>query len=91
MIAVAPRQGVAVRFNQKLNLREGRVDIVVWLQSLGLEQYAAAFGGNDITEAVLPELTAEDLKDLGVDSVGHPSHPPESDCGARRLVVSLSA
>jgi class 3 adenylate cyclase len=70
---VAPRQGVTVRFSedQKLNLREGRVDIAVWLRNLGLEQYAAAFGGNDITEAVLPELTAEDLKDLGVDSVGH--------------------
>ena len=47
------------------------MDVAVWLRSLGLEQYAAAFGGNDITEAVLPELTAEDLKDLGVDSVGH--------------------
>ena len=47
------------------------MDIAAWLRSLGLEQYAAAFGGNDITEAVLPELTAEDLKDLGVDSVGH--------------------
>src|SRR5271169_1832556 len=47
------------------------MDIADWLKGLGLAQYAAAFRENDITEAVLPELTAEDLKDLGVGSVGH--------------------
>jgi class 3 adenylate cyclase len=47
------------------------MDIVVWLRSLGLEQYAAAFRENAITEKLLPGLTAEDLKDLGVSIVGH--------------------
>src|ERR1700756_1809073 len=47
------------------------MDIVVWLRSLGLEEYEAAFRENDIDETVLPGLTHETLKDLGVTSVGH--------------------
>ena len=47
------------------------MDIVVWLRSLGLGQYEAAFRENEIDETVLPNLTAEDLKDLGVGIVGH--------------------
>jgi class 3 adenylate cyclase len=47
------------------------MDVGGWLQSLGLEQYEAAFRDNAITEKVLPNLTAEDLKDLGVGMVGH--------------------
>src|SRR5262249_2889951 len=51
---------------------EGAVmDLAVWLRSLGLEQYEAAFRENAITEKLLPSLTAEDLKDLGVSIVGH--------------------
>jgi class 3 adenylate cyclase len=42
-----------------------------WLRSLGLERYEAAFRENEIDESVLPSLTAEDLKDLGVGIVGH--------------------
>jgi class 3 adenylate cyclase/predicted ATPase len=42
-----------------------------WLRSLGLERYEAAFRENEIDETVLPNLTAEDLKDLGVGIVGH--------------------
>jgi Adenylate and Guanylate cyclase catalytic domain/SAM domain (Sterile alpha motif) len=42
-----------------------------WLRRLGLEQYEAAFRENEISEKVLPNLTAEDLKDLGVGMVGH--------------------
>jgi hypothetical protein len=38
---------------------------------LGLEQYEAAFRENEIDDTVLPRLTAEDLKDLGVSIVGH--------------------
>jgi SAM domain (Sterile alpha motif) len=41
------------------------MDIVVWLRSLGLGKYEAAFRENEIDETVLPNLTAEDLKDLG--------------------------
>ena len=42
-----------------------------WLKALGLERYAAAFEANDVTEDVLPTLTADDLRDIGVISVGH--------------------
>ena len=47
------------------------MDIEGWLRSLGLERYEAAFRENEIDEAVPPNLTAEDLKDLGVGRVGH--------------------
>src|SRR5450631_3357204 len=47
------------------------MDLRDWLRSLGLERYEAAFRENEIDETVLPGLTAEDLKDLGVGIVGH--------------------
>jgi class 3 adenylate cyclase/tetratricopeptide (TPR) repeat protein len=47
------------------------MDLGGWLRQLGLEQYEAAFRENAISEKVLPNLTAEDLKDLGVGMVGH--------------------
>ena len=47
------------------------MDIGGWLRGLGLERYEAAFRENEITEKVLPNLTAEDLRDLGVVIVGH--------------------
>src|SRR6476659_10693099 len=47
------------------------MDVGVWLRRLGLEQYEAAFRENEISKKILPNLTAEDLKDLGVSMVGH--------------------
>ncbi|SDN45951.1 AAA family ATPase [Afipia sp. GAS231] len=47
------------------------MDVGGWLRRLGLEQYEAAFRENEIDDTVLPSLTAEDLKDLGVGFVGH--------------------
>ena len=47
------------------------MDIVLWLRSLGLGKYEAAFRENDIDETVLPGLTHETLKELGVASIGH--------------------
>jgi class 3 adenylate cyclase/tetratricopeptide (TPR) repeat protein len=47
------------------------MDVVDWLRRLGLEQYEAAFRENEVDETILPKLTAEDLKDLGVSIVGH--------------------
>jgi class 3 adenylate cyclase/tetratricopeptide (TPR) repeat protein len=47
------------------------VDTAAWLKSLGLEQYEPAFRENAIDADVLPKLTAEDLKDLGISAVGH--------------------
>ena len=46
------------------------MDVGGWLRKLGLEQYEAAFCENRIDDTVLPSLTAEDLKDLGVGFVG---------------------
>jgi len=50
---------------------ETSVDIATWLHGLGLQQYEQAFRDNAIDVAVLPELTADDLRDLGVGLVGH--------------------
>jgi class 3 adenylate cyclase/predicted ATPase len=47
------------------------MDIAAWLRGLGLERYEAAFCNNEINWALLPRLTADDLKDLGVSLVGH--------------------
>jgi class 3 adenylate cyclase len=50
---------------------EATVDVAAWLKNLGLGQYEAAFRDNAIEGDLLPTLTAEDLKDLGVTIVGH--------------------
>jgi class 3 adenylate cyclase len=47
------------------------MDVVVWLRSLGLEEYEEAFRNNKIDERVLPNLTQEDLKEIGISPVGH--------------------
>jgi class 3 adenylate cyclase/predicted ATPase len=47
------------------------MDLGRWLRSLGLGQYEEAFRKNEIDDSVLPNLTAEDLKDLGIVIVGH--------------------
>src|SRR6266436_4225532 len=57
------------------------MDVADWLRDLGLEQYEPAFRANEIDARVLPSLTAEDLKDLGVTLVGH----------RRRLLDAIAA
>ena len=47
------------------------MDVVVWLRSLGLGKYEAVFRENEIDETVLPSLTEEHLKQLGVTALGH--------------------
>ena len=47
------------------------MDVGVWLRGLGLGKYEAAFRENEIDETVLPSLTHETLKELGVAAVGH--------------------
>ena len=44
----------------------GIMDVGVWLRSLGLGQYGAAFSENAIAADVLPDLTDGDLEKLGV-------------------------
>jgi class 3 adenylate cyclase len=47
------------------------MDVVVWLRSLGLAKHEAAFRENEIDETVLPSLTEEHLKQLGITALGH--------------------
>jgi hypothetical protein len=56
------------------------VDIDEWLRSLGLGQYAPAFAENAINWDVLPDLTADDLKEIGIAAVGD----------RRRLLASIA-
>jgi SAM domain (Sterile alpha motif)/Adenylate and Guanylate cyclase catalytic domain len=60
---------------------EASVDVAAWLHGLGLQQYEQAFRENAIDDAVLLELTADDLKDLGVSLVGH----------RRKLLAAIAA
>jgi hypothetical protein len=54
-------QAVAERLGQG-----GEVDIAAWLRSLGLERYEPVFRDSEIDAAVLPELTDEHLRELGL-------------------------
>ena len=47
------------------------MDIGQWLGSLGLQSYEQAFRDNGIDFDVLPRLTVDDLKEIGVVAVGH--------------------
>jgi class 3 adenylate cyclase len=47
------------------------MDIAEWLRGLGLEQYEDAFRSNAIDAAVLRDLTADDIRELGVTAIGH--------------------
>jgi hypothetical protein len=42
------------------------IGVADWLRTLGLDEYAPQFAGD-----LLPNLTADYLKDLGINSVGH--------------------
>lgn len=46
-------------------------DVAGWLDGLGLGQYANVFADNDITPELLADLTDDDLRDLGIASLGH--------------------
>jgi SAM domain (Sterile alpha motif) len=69
------------RTSPLLGAEDHRMDVVAWLRGLGLEQYAPAFRDNDIDDAVLRRLTGEDLRELGIASVGH----------RRRLLDAIAA
>jgi class 3 adenylate cyclase/tetratricopeptide (TPR) repeat protein len=51
--------------------RRQDVDVAQWLRSLGLGQYEQAFRDNAVDADTLPRLTSDDLKELGVQAVGH--------------------
>ena len=46
-------------------------DVTKWLASLDLAQYSDTFLQNDVNTGILPLLTSDDLKEIGVSSVGH--------------------
>jgi len=46
------------------------MDFTEWLGSLDLEQYAPVFAENHISPQLLPNLTADDLKELGITFAG---------------------
>ena len=45
-------------------------DLRRWLRTIGLEELADTLAANDIDLGLLPELSDEDLKELGL-SLGH--------------------
>jgi class 3 adenylate cyclase len=81
------------------------MDIAQWLNEQGLGQYAQAFADNDIDAEMLPGLTDSDLKELGVQSLGHrkrllaaiasssipatPAIPPDSPPAEERRQVTI--
>jgi hypothetical protein len=56
-------------------------DVAAWLRGLGLGQYEAAFRDDGVDASVLPDLTAEDPKEMGVAAVGH----------RRKLLAAITA
>jgi hypothetical protein len=57
------------------------MELAAWLRGLNLSQYETVFEENSVTVDLLPSLTAEDLKDLGITAVGH----------RRRLLDAIAA
>ncbi|MCA6113977.1 alpha/beta fold hydrolase [Bradyrhizobium sp. WSM 1738] len=80
------------------------MDIANWLRRLGLHQYESVFRDNDVDAETLPSLTADDLRELGITSVGHrkkllsaiaalsptPGKTPEDDRGLPPAEASAS-
>ena len=56
------------------------MELAGWLRAIGVPQYAPNFLEHHIDEALLPSLTAGDLRDIGIPSVGH-----------RRLILNAIA
>ena len=46
-------------------------EIADWLERLGMSEYAQRFAENDIDLTILADLTDQDLKKIGVTSLGH--------------------
>jgi hypothetical protein len=57
------------------------MDVAEWLRALGLERYEATFRENDVDAELLPGLTGDDVKEIGITSLGH----------RRRLLEAIAA
>jgi SAM domain (Sterile alpha motif) len=62
-------------------------EIADWLEKLGMSEYAQRFAENDIDASVLPHLTDQSLKELGV-SLGHRLKILAAVLGGRMRLVS---
>ncbi|MEA2960882.1 MAG: hypothetical protein QOI46_980, partial [Alphaproteobacteria bacterium] len=61
--------------------------IAEWLASLGLSEYAQCFAENAVDLSVVPDLTEQDLKDLGV-FLGHRRKMLRAIAGMKAPVVA---
>ncbi|MEN9984337.1 MAG: hypothetical protein RI918_2306, partial [Pseudomonadota bacterium] len=63
-----------------------------WLNALDLQTYEPLFKSNDISFDLLNEITADDLRDIGISSVGHRriAKLNESSESANTLTVPVS-
>ncbi|KAE9453589.1 hypothetical protein C3L33_14488, partial [Rhododendron williamsianum] len=64
-----PSDSGARNWNNNNNSGE-RNGVRVWLNQLGLGRYAPVFEIHEVDDEVLPLLTLEDLKDMGINAVG---------------------
>jgi hypothetical protein len=66
--------------------------LMAWPRNLGLGKYEAAFRENDIDETVLPSLTHENLKELGVASLcaRDPPRPVQHTQGVKCVSVQVA-
>jgi SAM domain (Sterile alpha motif) len=67
------------------------MDVGAWLKSLGLEQHTAAFRENGVDAEVLPTLTGEKLKDIGVSLIRHHRRLLEAVAALRSKAVPAEA
>ena len=77
----APARNPTLPRRQPGTCLEIGMNVADWLRQIRLEQYIQLFAEQDISAEVLPHLTADDLKDLGIAVVGH----------RRRLLVAIEA
>jgi len=62
--------------------------IADWLEKLGMSEYAQRFAENGIDFSVIPHLTDQDLKDIGV-LLGHRRKMLAAIAGLRRENASM--
>ncbi|PPD92967.1 hypothetical protein GOBAR_DD10103 [Gossypium barbadense] len=63
--------GVELSGPSDTEMRRCEEDAVrIWLNSLGLGRYAPVFKIHEVDDEILPLLTLEDLKDMGINAVG---------------------
>lgn len=54
----------------RVRCRSPEDSVRIWLNGLGLGRYAPVFEIHEVDDEVLPMLTLEDLKDMGINAVG---------------------